>query len=159
VRLPCAQRARWVLWIGLITYTAMRVGGFASMNVLYNTENIISVDEPSRYYTLYFPVLALGTIVTLATGKRGWCHYICWAGNFSALGSAIKNRIKWPSLHKEAGEKCIHCQNCSKVCSKSLNGYEKVQERKLNDPECILCGNCIDNCPQKNLTFNWRWRK
>ena len=149
----------WVLWLGLITYTAMRAGGYTSINVLYNTENIISVDEPSRYYTLYFPVLGLGTLVTLATGRRGWCHYVCWAGNFSALGSVIKNRIKWPSLHKEAGDRCIHCKKCSGVCSKSLDVHEMVQARRLDNPECILCGSCIDNCPQENLSFSWVWNK
>lgn len=145
----------WIIWIAIITYVAMKAGGYNNVDIFYKTENIISIDQPSRYLTLYFPVLGLGTIVTLKTGKRGWCHYICWAGNFSALGSEIKNWIKWPSLHKEVSDHCIHCKKCGKVCSKSLNVYEMVQTKRLNNPECILCGNCIDNCPKKNLRFSW----
>lgn len=149
----------WVIWIGLITYAAMQAGGFTSVNVLYNTENIISVDEPSRYLTLYFPALGLGTFVTLATGKRGWCHYVCWAGNFSALGTKIKNRFKWPSLHLEAGDGCAHCEKCNSVCSKSLDVHTQVKVGRLYDPECILCGNCVDNCPKKNISYAWAWSK
>lgn len=149
--------AYWVLWIGVITYAAMRAGGYSSINILYNTENIISVDQPSRYIVLYFPVLGLATLITIATGKRGWCHYVCWAGNFSILGSTIKNKIKWPSLHLEAGDHCTHCRTCSRVCSKSLNVYEMVQSSRFDDPECILCGNCVDSCPMKNIKYSWRW--
>ena len=80
-----------------------------------------------------------------------------WAGNFSILGSTIKNKIKWPSLHLEAGDHCTHCRTCSRVCSKSLNVYEMVQSGRFDDSECILCGNCVDSCPMKNIKYSWRW--
>jgi ferredoxin-type protein NapH len=137
--------AYWVIWIGVITYAAMRAGGYNTVDILYRTENIISVDQPSRFIALYFPVLGLVTLITKATGRRGWCHYICWAGNFSTLGTVIKNRLKWPSLHLEVDDDCVHCKTCNWVCSKSLDVYEMVQSRKLDNPECILCGNCVDN--------------
>lgn len=149
--------AFWVVWIGAIAYVAMAAGGYTSINVLYNTENIISVDEPSRYYTLYFPVLGLGVLTSIAFGKRAWCHYVCWAGNFGAVGTMIKNRFRWPSLHLEAGDDCAHCNTCSRVCSKSLDVHGHVQTGKLGDPECILCGNCVDNCPRSNIKFKWGW--
>ena len=149
----------WVIWIGVITYVAMQAGGYSAVNVLYNTENIISVDEPSRYYTLYFPVLGIATIMSLALGKRAWCHYICWAGNFSAVGMKIKNRFKWPSLHLEAGDDCVHCETCNRVCSKSLDVHGQVQRKTFDNTECILCGNCVDSCPKKNISYAWAWSK
>jgi len=149
--------AYWVIWIGVITVVAMRAGGYRVVDIFYMTENIISIDQPSRYLTLYYPVLGLGTLVTLATGKRGWCHYVCWAGNFSALGTAIKNKAKWSSLHIEAGDSCAHCLKCNQVCSKSLDVHAMVQSNKFDNIECILCGNCIDNCPKTNLHYSWRW--
>lgn len=138
-----------MVWIGVITFVAIKAGCYDVVDVFYNTENIISIDEPSRYLTLYFPVLGLGTLVTLATGKRGWCHYICWAGNFSALGTLVKNRFKWPSLHIEAGDGCVHCRKCSQVCSKSLDVYEMVQSNRFDGPECILLETAFTAAPRR----------
>ena len=148
----------WVIWIGVIVYAAMSAGGYAQIDVLYNTDNIISVDEPSRYYFLYFPVLGLAILFSLTLGKRAWCHYVCWAGNFAAIGTKIKNTFKWPSLHLEADkENCINCKSCNTVCSKSLDVNKMVQSGLFDNPECILCGNCVDNCPQGNIRYAFRW--
>jgi ferredoxin-type protein NapH len=147
----------WIVWIGLITYVAMTAGGYHIVNIFYQTENIISIDEPSRYLTLYFPVLGIATLLSMVLGKRAWCHYICWAGNFSALGSWIKNKARWPSLHLEAGDDCSHCKTCNSVCSKSLDVLGSVQTNSFTNLECILCGNCVDSCPMKNIKFAWTW--
>jgi len=36
------------------------------------------------------------------------------------------------------------------------NGNVKIKE--MNDIECILCGNCIDNCKQKVISFSFKIR-
>ncbi len=150
--------ALWVVWIGIIGLMALRAGGYTSINVLYMTKNIISVDEPSRYLP-YFLFLGISTILSLTLGKRAWCHYICWAGNFGAIGTKIKNRFRWPSLHLKADDNCVHCKKCNGVCSKSLDVHENVQSNNFDNHECILCGNCVDNCPKGNIYYSWSWKK
>jgi len=159
---PLGHRVKWVLWlawIGVITYTAMDAGGFRMVNVLYHSEAIISLDEPARYYYLYFPVLGLGTLAMTVLGKRAWCHYICWAGNFATLGNRVKNTLRYPSLHLESAGDCARCGSCTRVCAKSLDVQDMADANDFTDDECTLCGECVDTCPRSNIKYAWRWSR
>lgn len=36
----------------------------------------------------------------------------------------------------------------------NLDVLGNINENKLNDTECILCGNCIDNCKHKVIKYS-----
>lgn len=111
--------------------------------------------EPSAYY-VYYAVIALILILSLAAGRRAFCHYACWMAPFMVLGAWIRDRLRWPGLRLHAQpSQCIHCQRCSKACTMSLDVHAMVQRGKMEDNECILCGLCVDTCPKSVIRYGW----
>jgi ferredoxin-type protein NapH len=101
-------------------------------------------------------VLIPFVIITLAVGNRAVCHYVCWMSPFMIAGRKIRNLFKWPSLRLKADkEKCKDCLKCTKVCSMGLDVHEMIQKEGMENSECILCGSCIDNCPQKVIKYSF----
>ena len=149
----------WVPWLGMIITLAFMAGGYTKIDILYQMPYGISVDEPSRY------IIYLGIVFTLAalvfiSGKRAGCLYICWMAPFMIIGTKVKNYFKWPSYHLEVEpEKCKGCKICDKNCPMSLNVSEMVQKGDMRNAECILCGNCVDYCPQGVIWTAWKWNK
>ncbi|MFX0073150.1 MAG: 4Fe-4S binding protein, partial [Candidatus Hermodarchaeota archaeon] len=149
----------WVPWLGMIATFAFIAGGYTSIDPLYQMPYGISVDEPSRYIIYLGLVFALSAIVFIA-GKRVGCHYICWMAPFMIIGTKIKDYFKWPSYHLEVElEKCKGCKTCDKNCTMSLLVSEMVKKGDMRNSECILCGECVDNCPEGVISTAWKWNK
>ncbi|MGL4567950.1 MAG: 4Fe-4S dicluster domain-containing protein, partial [Fusobacteriaceae bacterium] len=51
---------------------------------------------------------------------------------------------------KEA--RCKNCFKCVRVCEVKAITFKKDQAQILND-KCILCGECLEACPQNAKTF------
>lgn len=62
-----------------------------------------------------------------------------------------------PFLIVEGSANRASCLTCNEVCSKSLDVNAMVQSGSFDDPECILCGNCVDNCPKGSVRYAFRW--
>lgn len=144
----------WVITVILIFFTA---SGSKKVNFLYLTHYGISIAEPQAYIIYYF-IVTLFVIITFASGRRAGCHYICWMAPFMIIGSKIKNKLKYPSLHLNAdNEKCVNCKLCTKKCPMSLDVNEMVQNKKMNNPECILCGECVDTCSKEAIKYKFNY--
>jgi len=83
----------WVPWLGMIATFAILAGGYTTINFFHLTKTGISVDEPFKYI-IYLTVVFLAIIITLAAGKRSWCHYVCWMAPFMIIGTKIKEKFK-----------------------------------------------------------------
>jgi len=143
----------WVPWIGLIAYAALSAGGYTSVNFFHLTENLVSVDEPFKYVTYY---MVVGTIflLSVAAGRRAFCHYGCWMAPFMILGRKVRNALNTPALRLHAEpEKCVDCNRCTKACPMSLDVHAMVQGGAMENSECILCGTCIDTCRQQVIRY------
>jgi len=145
----------WVPWIGIIISSAILAGGYHKIDILFLTESGISVDRPTAYI-LYYTVVGGITLLALTLGKRAFCRYICWMAPFMIIGTKIKNKLKWPSLHLEADkQKCTKCKTCERECTMSLEPWKMVENDSMTDAECILCGNCIDTCPNGVIKYSF----
>ena len=95
-------------WFAIIIVMVVWSGGYRSVNMFYQMENIISVDQPFGFIGFYvFAGIIL--ILALTAGKRGFYHYVCWITLFMIFGRKIRDIFKWPSLRLKADrDKCIN---------------------------------------------------
>lgn len=144
----------WTPWVILIAYTALKAGGYKSIDFFYQTNNGISVAEPTAYFVFY-SVTGLILMMSLIVGRRSFCHHVCWMAPFMIIGNKIGKTLKIPTLALESKkEKCINCMACTKNCPMSLDVNSMVQKQEMKNPECILCGTCADNCTKKVISYN-----
>lgn len=62
-----------------------------------------------------------------------------------------------PSLRlRPATERCVQCHRCDRACPMSLPVRDMVAREDMANNECLLCGSCVDNCPQKVIRYTWR---
>lgn len=71
---------------------------------------------------------------------RLFCRFICPLGALYGLF----NRFSLLGVNVEL-TKCTHCQKCVSTCKMDINS--------VGDSECIGCGECIDVCPTKAISF------
>jgi len=155
-RLNWIKWAIWGIWLAVIALAAASAGGYHGVNFFHLTESGISVDAPERYIIYY---IVIGTFVGLAwvSGRRAGCHYICWMAPFMILGRKLANLGKWPALRLEAQpEKCTNCLQCTKTCPMSLPVNQMVNQGRMENSECILCGSCIDGCARKVIHYAFK---
>lgn len=145
----------WVPWLTAIVVLFVRAGGVRKVDFLFHTTNGISISEPFTYF-IYYGVILLIVILSLTAGRRAFCHYVCWMSPFMVIGTKISKRLKIPSLHIKADNKaCISCDRCSGKCPMSLDVGSMVKEGAMQSSECILCGECIDICPKKAISYDF----
>lgn len=165
--LACDRKARggrlnwikyfiWVPWIGGIVIAVVSAGGYHTIDLFWQTTYGISIAEPESYVIFYF-ILGLATVLALTAGRRGFCHYVCWMAPFMVIGAKIRNAAKWPALHLILDKgKCQSCLSCTKNCPMSLDVNGMVQKGSMVNSECILCGTCVDTCPQDAISYSFK---
>lgn len=146
----------WAPWISLIVFMIIKAGGLGKIDFFYQTVYGISISNPQSY-VIYYGVVAIITVMAFLAGRRSFCHYICWMAPFMVIGRKISDKIKIPSLKLKAeSKKCVQCKLCSKNCPMSLSVNEMVSDNLMKNNECILCGNCIDSCPNKVIHYTFK---
>jgi polyferredoxin len=73
------------------------------------------------------------------------------------LRRKARNIFKWLALRiKVNPDACTDCLRCSRECPMGLVVHALVQKGSMEHNECILCGTCIDVCPQhvKGYSFS-----
>ena len=91
----------------------------------------------------YFVLILL--LIFALFAKSFWCRYLCPLGAFLA----IINKINFFQI-KRNQKNCNQCGICNTVCLSNL----KIKEKKyIKENDCLSCGECLKNCPQKSLDF------
>lgn len=147
----------WIVWIIGIIVTFILGKNDVRIDFFYMTDHGISITEVYNYI-IYYGVLLVLILPAMIGGRRASCHYICWMAPFMVIGSSIGRFLHLPQLHIEAdSERCISCKRCNKVCPMGLDVAALVKEKK-SCTECIQCGACVDECPNKVVKYRWKWR-
>ena len=77
--------------------------------------------------------------------NRAFCKYVCPITVFlkpMSYFSLIRVKCK--------EDRCIHCGKCKRVCPMDVDVTDNSRKRK-NGTECILCMECVKNCPRNAL--------
>jgi len=136
----------WTPWMIAIIVVAILKGGYHQIDPIYRTNHGFSLGS---IYTgiAYLAVLVLLLITHFTVGKRSYCRHICWIAPFMILGRRIQNLLKTPSLKLvKTDNTCIDCNRCTKECLMGLDVENMIKSNKMENSECILCGNCADVC-------------
>jgi polyferredoxin len=147
-----------VLWVGGAILLAVGAGNLV-INPLFQLGSGVPPWPQGAYIVFYLIVLGVFAIALLL-GRRGLCNYLCPMSVVFMMITKLKNKLRIPSLHIEAQpDDCIHCKKCDTVCPMNLNVEKMVGDNRMKNPECILCGSCVDNCPKRVIRFAWLWKK
>ncbi len=141
------------VWFSILLIGFFVASKLPSINLLYMTENIISIDEPMKFLT-YYSVLFTLIILTFAIGKRGACHSICWMSPFLVAGSYIGDKFNLPQLIiKSSPSECISCSKCNKACPMSIDVMSELKKGSIQTTDCINCSECEQVCPKNVLSL------
>jgi polyferredoxin len=153
--------AIWIPWLSIIAWMAISAGGYHAINLTLDTQNGISVaGSPDRpiliAYIIYYLVIGLFLLLSVIVGRRAGCHTICWMAPFMILGRKLRNLAPWPSLRLKASpESCGNCKKCTTNCPMSLDVNAMVRQGGMENAECILCGSCVDGCPNHAIRYSF----
>lgn len=139
---PKEERKR-LGWIRYITFALALI--FVAGLFLAHVGNI----EHIMFYAFIIGNIAyylIGIILAFAfKDNRAFCKYICPITVFLKPMSYFSLiRIKCDK------EKCISCGKCKRVCPMDVDVTDNSRKRK-NGTECILCMECVQECPKNAL--------
>jgi polyferredoxin len=89
-------------------------------------------------------LLLVGVVLALVL-TRVWCRYLCPLGALLTIG----NRIGLLRLSKETAK----CQSCGKY-PRECRTYTTP-----GTADCVLCGDCVEGCPRRAISFGLRHRR
>jgi polyferredoxin len=132
--------------IGFIRYILFLISLiFVSLLFVLNVENKNDI---------MFYAFIIGNIIYYVVGiilaiilkdNRAFCKYICPVTMF------LKPMSYYSLLRVKCDEeKCVSCGKCKQVCPMDVDVTDNSRKR-MNGTECILCMECVKNCPKKAL--------
>jgi polyferredoxin len=133
------QKARYVKYAVLFTIICA--------SAVLGSSNAAGIEPFLTLFTLNGTWLAWGLLAFMLFLAffhfRFWCKYLCPVG--ACLGLLARF-----SLYKiRLGENCSGCAACDKICPTRAIRMDKAGLPKIDHPECILCGKCINVCPKE----------
>jgi polyferredoxin len=153
------DRLKYLVFLGIfggIGYAIWSAGGLSTIDLLYRTENGISILAAGAVAAFLGPVTIV-LIFTLLFGRRGFCHTFCPIAPMLMIGRKIRNLFHGPALGLSADSgRCIDCGACSAGCPMSLDVNGMVRKDEMEKPECILCASCADICPKGVISYGWK---
>ena len=151
---PRSQRANKirylfaVLSLLIVSYSILKIGGLKGVDLLAPTGN------PKLVILIPLFIIITG-ILSIIFGSRAFCKYLCPQGVFLTIGTKLGRKIKIPSLHLETNHNCSNCELCNNSCPMGLDVNYMVKNDTMDDLNCILCGECVENCPKKSINYSF----
>ncbi len=136
--------------IGLVFLTSIFIGfvftDICPVGMLTGTFPIMIL-KPDVYVpaSYFYPALIIFILFLLLIFlvERGWCRYFCPVGAFLAPF----NKISYVHMKVDV-KNCKHCNICSDICPMGID-----VPNMNRDPECILCGKCVSECPYNVVKY------
>ena len=141
-KVPLQPRKK-IGWIRYITFAASLV--FVSALFL---EKVGTIERIMFWAFIVGNIAYYGIGIALAflfKDNRAFCKYVCPITVFLKPMSYFSlMRVK---CNKDL---CINCGKCKRVCPMDVDVTDNSRRRK-NGTECILCMECVKNCPKNAL--------
>ncbi|WP_144436836.1 4Fe-4S binding protein [Thermosulfidibacter takaii] len=137
------------LWFALVGEILLSMTIAAPIFVFLSPPGLVGREIMMLVFFKRFPVE--GVVVFAVLGlhlvtRRFFCRYLCPLG---ALLAFLGSKRKLVISRNES--MCVNCRLCDRVCPMDL----KPSEYGKASVYCWNCGECVDVCNKKALTFKW----
>lgn len=141
---------KYVMVVVFVFLTSILIGfiftDICPVGVLVGTLPIMALN-PGKFVPNYFFPIAMVIfalfLILIFTVERGWCRYFC------PVGALLAPMNKVSMLHMDVDTaSCKHCNLCINICPMGIDVPSMHR-----DPECILCGKCVDACPHHLVKY------
>jgi ferredoxin-type protein NapH len=140
----------FAVWAGSII-SGYILNGIHSVDLSYGMSDV----PVSQKIILTIGAILIIVPLTAVFGRFASCKYICWQVPFMIAGAKIRNYFQLRGLRLQANSgKCKSCEICNLKCPMNIDVMSNVKRRNMIHTECILCGNCIDNCRHDAIRFS-----
>jgi polyferredoxin len=108
---------------------------------------LLSFKQPYFRQGVWLGLIFIFLLVLNFRVTRFWCRALCPLG--ALLG--IVSRWSILGLVKTPG----HCEDCNRCLLRCQGGDDPIGGVPWRQPECHLCLNCVDECPEHRLQFKF----
>ncbi len=91
---------------------------------------------------IFITIMALNFRVT-----RFWCRALC------PLGALLGIASRWSILGLQ--KQAAHCDECNRCLLHCQGGDDPIPGVAWRKSECHLCFNCVADCPESGIRFQW----
>ncbi len=134
--------------VGILDPIALAVRSFA-LSILPSWNYLLNLSFKQAYFRQGFLLGAI-FIVILAVNlriTRLWCRALCPLGALLGLAS------RWSILGLEKHP--AECEDCNRCLLHCQGGDDPVPGVPWRKAECVLCMNCVADCPENGIRFRF----
>ena len=108
---------------------------------------LLSFKQPYFRQGVWLGLIFIFVVALNFRVSRFWCRAICPLGALLGLVSrwSIFGLVKDPA----------HCNDCNRCLLRCQGGDDPQGGVPWHQPECHLCMNCVDECPERGLQFKF----
>jgi polyferredoxin len=108
---------------------------------------LLSFKQPYFRQGVWLGVVFIFLVALNFRVTRFWCRALC------PLGALLGILSRWSILGLVKSTE--HCENCNRCLLRCQGGDDPTGGVSWRQPECHLCLNCVDECPEHRLHFKF----
>ncbi|HUO15082.1 MAG TPA: 4Fe-4S binding protein [Verrucomicrobiae bacterium] len=108
---------------------------------------LLSFKQPYFRWGIWLGIIFICIVALNARITRFWCRALCPLGALLGLVSrwSVFGLVKNPE----------HCNDCNRCLLRCQGGDDPIGGVPWHQSECLLCLNCVAECPEHGLRFEW----
>jgi len=108
---------------------------------------LLNFKQPYFRQGVLFGLIFLFIVVLNFRITRFWCRALC------PLGAMLGIVSRWSVLGLVKNPE--HCNDCNRCLLRCQGGDDPIGGVPWHQPECHICLNCVDECPERGLQFKF----
>ena len=108
---------------------------------------LLSFKQPYFRQGVWLGVIFIFLVALNFRVTRFWCRALC------PLGALLGLVSRWSILGLV--KKAEHCNDCNRCLMHCQGGDDPIGGVPWRQPECHLCLNCVEDCPEQGLQFKF----